>query len=226
MPKKIIALMLCVISLLSVSACSQNDETADDFLLQISGTYVELFPEMSNPEYRDIWLEAVTPIVGADNADIAVEQLIGHCTAEIYGAEAVSTYADDPDSTRFDCYFIGGVTRFVMDGHTIQGLDETGNEVFSHTYEPMDVENENGFIFYQTHDADAGQFTYFAFLPDTMDTTYHLEFRYSENQDDLQSWFEGNYAYWNAAAIAADYSEQTMHDVIHLFAEENLTSEE
>lgn len=225
MSRRIISLMLCVLCLFSVLACAQAETTADDFLPRISGTYVELFPEMSKAEYREIWLEAVTPLVGAEKAEAATDKLIGHCTAEIFGAEAIEAYAADPDSARFDCYFIGGVAQFVMDGYTIRGLDENGNEVFSHTYEQLDIENENGFIFYQTQDADAGQFTYFSFLPDTMDTTFHLEFRYSEDLNDLQNWFEGNYAYWNAAAIAADYSEQTMHDVIHLFAEENLTEE-
>lgn len=225
MSKKIISLVLCVLCLFSMMACSLAETESSDLLSQISGTYVELFPEMSKEEYRDIWLEAVTPLVGAENAEAATDKLIDHCTAEIYGAEALEAYAADPDSARFDCYFIGGVAQFVMDGNTIQGLDENGNEVFSHTYERLDMENENGFIFYQTQDADAGQFTYFSFLPDTMDTTFHLEFRYSEDLNDLQNWFEGNYAYWNAAAIAADYSNETMHDVIHLFAEENLSAE-
>lgn len=226
MLKKFLSLMLCIVCLFSVTACSQAEKVSEDFLSQISGTYVELFPEMSKAEYREIWLEAVTPLVGAENADVTTDKLLNHCTAEIYGAEATEAYTTDPDSTRFDCYFIGGVVQFVVDGHTIQGLDENGNEVFSHDYELMDIENENGFIFYHTQDADAGQFSYFAFSPDTMDTTYHLEFRYAEDLEDLQSWFEGNYAYWNAAGIAADYSEQTMHDVIHLFAEENLSTEE
>lgn len=225
MSKKIISLVLCVLCLFSMMVCSLAETESGDLLSQISGTYVELFPEMSKEEYRDIWLEAVTPLVGAENAEAATDKLIDHCTAEIYGAEAMEAYAADPDSARFDCYFIGGVAQFVMDGNTIQGLDENGNEVFSHTYERLDMENENGFIFYQTQDADAGQFTYFSFLPDTMDTTFHLEFRYSEDLNDLQNWFEGNYAYWNAAAIAADYSNETMHDVIHLFAEENLSAE-
>ena len=75
-------------------------------------------------------------------------------------------------------------------------------------------------------DDDAGQFTYFAFSPDTMETTYHLEFRYAEKIEDLQSWFEGEYAYWNVGAIAADYTDETMRDVITLFATENLSSEE
>lgn len=225
MYKKTIAKALCILCLLSVTACTQTEETTDDYLTRINGTYVELFPEMSKAEYHDIWLEAVTPLVGEDNADMAVEKLIGHCTAEIYGVEATEAYAADPDSTRFDCYFLGGVSQFVIDDHTIKGLDENGDTVFSHTYALMDMENENGFIFYQTTEADAGQFTYFAFSPDTMDTTYHLEFRYAEQLDDLESWFTGNYAYWNAAAIAADYTDQTMHDVIHLFAEENLSPE-
>lgn len=82
--------------------------------------------------------------------------------------------------------------------------------MFAHTYQKLDVDNENSFLFYQSEDADSGEFTYFAFAPDTMETTYHLEFRYAEDLDDLQSWYEGNYAYWNAAAIAEDYDQATM----------------
>ena len=78
----------------------------------------------------------------------------------------------------------------------------------------------------QHEDENSGQFTYFAFSPDTMETTYHLEFRYAEDLSDLQSWFEGNYAYWNAAAIAEDYDQATMENVIELFATENLSEAE
>lgn len=53
-----------------------------------------------------------------------------------------------------------------------------------------------------------------------------MEFRYAEDLSDLQSWFEGNYAYWNAAAIAVDYDQETMKNVIELFATENLTEAE
>ena len=75
-------------------------------------------------------------------------------------------------------------------------------------------------------DENSGEFTYFAFSPDTMETTYHLEFRYAEDLNDLQSWCEGNYAYWNAAAIAEDYDQATMENVIELFATENLSEAE
>ena len=105
-------------------------------------------------------------------------------------------------------------------------MDADGNVVFSHSYSPVDLENENGFLFYQSDDADAGQFTYFAFSPDTMEETFHLEFRYAEDLDDLQSWFEGSYAYWNVGAIAKDYTEEEILNAINLFATENLSGEE
>ena len=196
--------MLWVICLLSVAGCGQTktDEQAppadrsavtDDCLTTINGTYVELFPELSKPEYRNIWIDATTPLAGAENAEAATDMLLG------------------------------GVDKFVMDGHTSTGLDAQGQAVFSHTYKLLDEGNENGFIFYQSGDENSGEFTYFAFSPDVMETAYHLEFRYAEDLSDLQSWFKGNYAYWNAAAIAEDYDQATMENVIALFATENLS---
>ena len=41
--------------------------------------------------------------------------------------------------------------------------------MFAHTYQKLDVDNENSFLFYQSEDADSGEFTYFAFAPDTME---------------------------------------------------------
>ena len=226
MKKKIAALLMCALCLVSCLSLAGFAQAEDDYLTTINGTYVELFPELAKEEYRSIWIDATTPLVGSDNAEAATDTLLAMCMAEPYGTEATEKYAADPDSMAFNCYFLGGVAKFVVDGHTITGLDEEGNEVFSHTYQPMDIENENGFIFYQSEDADSGEFTYFAFSPDTMETTYHLEFRYAEDVDDLQSWFEGDYAYWNAAAIAEDYDLETMQNVIELFATENLGGEE
>ena len=250
MKKKIAAFVLCMFCLLSATGCAQkqNDITdtkapsattpapsatttvqeqhSDDYLTTISGTYVELFPELSKDEYRTIWIDATTPLVGAENAETATDMLLGMCMAEPYGKDAIDAYAADPDSMAFNCYFLGGVDKFVMDRHTIKGLDAEGKTVFSHTYQLLDVENENGFIFYQSEDPDAGEFTYFAFSPDNMESTYHLEFRYAEHLDDLQSWFEGSYAYWNAAAIAENYDLETMKNVIALFAAENLSDSE
>ena len=226
MKKKIAALLMCALCLVSCLSMAGFAQAEEDYLATIGGTYVELFPELSKEEYRHIWIDATTPLVGSDNAEAATDMLLAMCMAEPYGAEAIEKYAADPDSMAFNCYFLGGVAKFVVDGHTITGLDEEGKEVFSHTYQPMDIENENGFIFYQSEDEDSGEFTYFAFSPDTMETTYRLEFRYAEDVEDLMSWFEGSYAYWNAAAIAADYTDEIMADVISLFVTENLSDEE
>lgn len=240
MKKKIAALALCSLCVVyclcaagyaqaetgaTAAAVSQEAETGD-YLTTISGTYVELFPELAKEEYRSIWIDATTPLVGSENAESVTDMLLGMCMAEPYGAEATEKYAAEPDSMAFNCYFLGGVAKFIVDGHTITGLDDQGQTVFSHQYRLLDVENENGFIFYQSEDADSGEFTYFAFSPDTMQTTYHLEFRYAEDISDLQSWFEGSYAYWNAAAIAEDYDLETMENVISLFATENLADSE
>lgn len=253
MKKKLTAFLLSALLLLSLVGCTQRqtavttapettvaetaapetaaESTAEaaevaDYLTTIGGTYVELFPELSKPEYRSLWTAAAAPLVGEENAEAATDMLLGMCTAEIYGPEAAEKYAADPNAMAFDCYFLGGVKTFVIDGHTITGLDDQGKEVFSHTYDAMNVDNENGFIFYKSQDEGSGQFTYFAFSPDSMDTTYHLEFRYAQEESDLQSWFEGNFAYWNAAAIAADYDQATMENVINLFVQENLAGQE
>ena len=224
--KKLFALILCAVSLF-VFCAAGTAETADaDFLSQIPGTYVELFPELSKEEYHDTWLSVVTPLVGEENAEDAISMLLNMCMGSLYGEEAIAKYTDDPDSMQFNCYFLGGVAKMTIEGNTISGVDADGNEIFRHEYTAMDVENENGFLFYQTADADAGQFTYFAFSPDTMEDTWHLEFRYAEDLNDLQSWFEGNYAYWNVGAIAEDATEEQVLAAINLFVTENLSEEE
>lgn len=191
MKKKFVAVALSAVCLLSAVGCGQQSAStassassvsssvassasasqvmdAEDYLSGISGTYVELFPEMAKSEYRNLWIDAATPLVGEDNAESATDMLLGMCMAEPYGEEAVEKYAADPDSTAFNCYFLGGVEKFVMNGDTITGLDAQGQEVFAHTYQKLDVDNENSFLFYQSEDADSGEFTYFAFAPDTM----------------------------------------------------------
>ena len=135
MKKKFAAFVLCVICLLSAAGCGQTktDEqtppaadqstTTDDYLTGIGGTYVELFPELSKSEYRNIWIDATAPLVGAENAEATTDLLLGMCMAEPYGPEAAEKYEADPDSMAFNCYFLGGIDKFVMDGHMITGLD-------------------------------------------------------------------------------------------------------
>ena len=93
MKKKFAAFILCVLCLLSAVGCGQaktdeqtppTDQSAvtDDYLTTISGTYVELFPELSKSEYRNIWIDATTPLVGAENAETTTDMLLGMCMAE------------------------------------------------------------------------------------------------------------------------------------------------
>ncbi len=42
---------------------------SEDFLSEVQGTYVELFPELSKEEYHQKWVDAVTPLVGEENAE-------------------------------------------------------------------------------------------------------------------------------------------------------------
>lgn len=162
MKKKFVAFALCLLSVagcasqqLAAAASSAEEQdteasttegqeaVSEDYLKGISGTYMELFPELSKEEYRDIWIDAVTPLAGEENAETTTDMLLGMCMAEVYGPEAAEKYEADPGSMAFDCYFLGGVDKFVMDGDTITGLDEQGQEVFSHTYKQLEEENEN-----------------------------------------------------------------------------------
>ncbi|MCI5847591.1 MAG: hypothetical protein MRZ98_08095 [Clostridiales bacterium] len=223
--KKMVSVLLALVCLLAFGQVSLAEET-DAFLAQIAGTYVELFPEMAKEEYHQAWIDDVTPYVGAENAEDTVAYLLNVCMGSLYGQEAIDKFTADPEAMQFNCYFLGGVKKMTVDGNVISGVDENGNQVFSHSYTAMNLDNENGFLFYQSDDADAGQFSYFAFSPDTMADTYHLEFRYAEKLEDLQSWFEGDYAYWNVGAIAEDYTQEQILSAINLFATENTAGEE
>ena len=91
MKKKFVAVALSAVCLLSAVGCGQQSAStassassvsssvassasasqvmdAEDYMSGISGTYVELFPEMAKSEYRNLWIDAATPLVGEDNA--------------------------------------------------------------------------------------------------------------------------------------------------------------
>ena len=99
MKKRIAAIVLCVFCLLAIAGCSQSKPDAEtaqptaaqetgDYLTTISGTYEELFPQLAKAEYRDLWIDATTPLVGAENAETATDTLLAMCMAEPYGPEA------------------------------------------------------------------------------------------------------------------------------------------
>ena len=59
-----------------------------------------------------------------------------------------------------------------------------------------------------------------------MDTTWHIEFRYGSDLDALGQYDAGDYAYWLAAGISTDYTQEDIENCIQLFCTENLSEAE
>ena len=207
------------------AALPEGSSEAAELLENIKGTYEPLFPVITKPEYDQLWLDPCMAIVGEEAAPQAAEMLKAACNGTIYGQEAIEAFGDGSNGAQFDCLFIGGVSTITFDGATISGADESGNQVFSHEYAYTGKLVLGGMMegyLYETADEDAGEFKYFYMMPDTPATTFHLEFRYGSNVDDLTKYNEGPYAYWLAAGLPVDADEETIKNVITLFYEENL----
>ena len=232
--KKTLALVL-TLCLLMMTAAFGMAETADDsaeavaFMDSIKGTYEPLFPVITKPEYDQIWLDPCIAALGEEAAPAAAEMLKSACNGTIYGQEAIDAFGDGSNGAQFDCLFINGVYRITFDGMTISGVDEKGETVFSHEYTYTGhlslAGMMDGYLF-ETADEDAGEFRYFYMMPDTPATTYHLEFRYGSDKENLAKYNEGPYAYWLAAGFPTDAGEEMIRNVITLFCEENLTKEQ
>ena len=229
--KKMISVLLTaafLAAMLIIPAAAEMDERLE----ALQGSYIELFPEFAKEEFHDYWLECIGEYADdTETAEMFYQMLVGSCMGELMGQEAVEAYSADPDSIVFDCFFTNGVALITIEGDVISGFDADGNMVFSHTYSytediPMNVggmtfEGMNFHIY--KADAENDAFTYFAFADDTPAETYHLEFRYGPALENIGAYYEGEYAYWLAAAIPADYAESSMmQDCIKLFVDENM----
>ena len=231
--KKLLPVMLAFALVISLGAgvkaetAPQADDAADAAALleNVKGTYEPLFPLITKPEYDQIWLDPLVAALGEDAAAPMAEMLKSSCSGTIYGQEAVDAYGDGSNGLQFDCVFINGVSTITFDGNTISGADENGNQVFSHEYAYVSKLSLSGLMegyLFETADADAGEFKYFYMMPDTPATTFHLEFRYGSNIDDLSKYNERPYAYWLAAGFPVDADADMINNVITLFVEENI----
>ena len=203
------------------------DEAAEAAALleAVKGTYEPLFPVITDPQYDALWLDPCVAALGDEFGPVAAEMLKEACNGTLYGQEAVDAFGDGYEGAQFDCLFINGPAFITFDGETISGTDESGAEVFSHAYAYVGKLLLGGMMegfLYETADADAGEFRYFYLMPDTPATTFHLEFRYGSDVDDLAKYNEGPYAYWLAAAFPVDADAAMIENVISLFCEENL----
>ena len=220
---------------------AETEASSDDFgvwtaLAGDNGTtYPNLFKVILSDEDYSYWYDYSAAVVGEDNAKSTVDYLRSFISADIYGDEAVAAYAD-ADSFLFDCWYLNDVDTFTFKDDTAT-ITKTDGSSETHTYEYLGVyqigEGETmkyqGQEFCPAFDVDvykstddAGDFTYFLFRDDTMETTYHTEFRYGDDLDELQKYLEGKYAYWLSAGISQDPDKATLENVISLFCLENM----
>ena len=229
--KKAISLVLTLCLLMMIAAFGVA-ETADgsaealELMENVKGTYEPLFPVITAPEYDQIWKDPCVKALGEEAGAAMAEMMQSYCAGTLYGQEAVDAFGDGSNGMQFACGFINGVATITFDGLTISGADESGKTVFSHEYAYVSKLSMSGMMegyLFETADEDAGEFKYFYMMPDTPATTYHLEFRYGSNADDLAKMLEGPYAYWLAAGFPVDADAEMINKVITLYCEENLT---
>ena len=199
----------------------ENESAAEQLLQGLQGIYQELWPVVLADEYHQTWLDNCASLAGAENAESAAEMLSSMVTGTLTGEDAVNAYKDG--NKAYCCEFLQDVERFTFDGSTISGTDGNGNEVFRHNYHYTGMEDVRGFSIFESDDADSGEFTYFCLAPDTMDTTWHIEFRYGSDLDALNAYDSGRYAYWLASGISVDCTLQDIESAIELFCTENLS---
>lgn len=204
-------------------AADENEAAAKQLLVDLTGSYQELWPVILADTYEPLWIENCKELVGEENAQAAYEKLASMVTGKIYGEEAVEAYADG--NGVYDCEFTQNVSTLKFDGaaSAISGYDADGKELFTHTYHYIGMEEIRGLYEYESDDADSGEFTYFCIAPDTNTTTYHIELRYGSDINALAQYDAGNYAYWLASGISTEYDQAMVENCIKLFCTENLS---
>ena len=250
--KKLISVLLALMLFVMPSTCAFAENTGREQKVEatkdideafgvfpaIAGkdgtTYVGLFDVIISEQWTPVWEDYVAAIAGEDVADDLTAHLQSAISSDIYGEEAVAAFADG--GYAFDCDFINGAQSITFMDDTITIL-KTDGESETHTYEYMGIYNigENETMMYQGMEIpmafpvdvyrstdEAGEFNYFLLREDTMEETWHIEFRYGRDLDQLQGYLVGPYAYWLAAGIDESADEDTINKVIALFCLENM----
>ena len=197
-------------------------------------TYISLFDTIATEEWNPLWEDYVGAVVGEDAAPAIASALQGSVTSDLHGEEAIDAFADG--GYAFDCHFINGVQSLIFKDNTVTIL-KTDGTLETHTYEYLGKYNigEGKTMMYQGAEIsmafpvdvykstdEAGEFNYFMMREDTMNTTWHLEFRYGSDLEALQGYMVGPYAYWLAAGIDEKADADTISSVIALFCLENM----
>ncbi len=197
-------------------------------------TYVSLFDVIISDRWTPVWQDYIAAVIGEDTSADMTARLQSSITSELYGEAAIAAFADG--GYAFDCDFINGAQSITFQGSTATILKTDGTSE-THTYEYLGQYNvgEAETMIYQGMEIsmafpvdvyrstdEAGEFNYFFLREDTMAETYHIEFRYGKDLEELQGYLVGPYAYWLAAGIDESADEETIRNVIALFCLENM----
>jgi len=223
---------------MTVHAASADAESLGGIFPSVAGdngtTYVSLFDVIISDTWTPVWTDYVAAVVGEDYAADMTSALQGAITSELYGEAAVAAFADG--GYAFDCDFINGAEKITFRDDTVT-VERTDGAAETHTYEYLGKYSVGGTetMMYQGTEIsmafpvdvyksadEAGEFNYFLLREDTMEETYHIEFRYGRDLEELQGYLVGPYAYWLAAGIDEDADEETICRVIALFCLENM----
>lgn len=192
----------------------------DAALTALRATYKPLFHGgVFESQYDAYWHDYTAAIIGADEADAMVDML-----KTVIGANE-----GEQGENHFFCGFTGELETLTFDGSTISGA-KGGEELFSHEYRYIGTDGlymgetlvMPGFAIYESVDGNEDAYKYFFIASDTPDETYHIEFRYGSDMDQLIQYDTGDYAYWLAAGIPMDADETFYEQVIALFCLENM----
>ena len=197
-------------------------------------TYVSLFDVIVSDQWTPVWVDYVSAVIGEDMAAEMTSGLQNAITSDLYGEAAVAAFADG--GYAFDCDFINGAQSLTFKDDTVTILRTNGASE-THIYEYLGQYNvgDGETMLYQGMEIpmafpvdvyksidEAGEFNYFLLREDTMEETYHIEFRYGRDLEALQGYLVGPYAYWLAAGIDEAADEDTIRCVIALFCLENM----
>ena len=211
---------------LGVNAQVNDDQplSGEDFLKGLKGTYVELFSTKTclNPRFEPLWKSEVLKFVDASKADNVLASIRGVCQGTRIGNDAIS-YCKEQGTMQFCCTFLQGVSRFVVKGRTISGYNADNNLVFAHKYHFLEKDGNGNYLF-ESDDSNLDEFRFFWFMPDSPKSTYHIEFRYGNDKEQLSQMMEGKYAFWMAAGVREGHEDEWRKGIC-LFVEERLKGE-
>ena len=237
--KKLVSVFLSLCLLLATAAFGLAEAPAQTGVFPaVAGengtTYVSLFDVIISDKWTPVWQEYIAAVIGEDAAPDMTARLQSSITSELYGEAAAEAFANG--GYAFDCDFINGAQSITFKDDTATILKTDGTSE-THSYEYLGQYNvgEKETMMYQGTEIsmafpvdvyrstdEAGEFNYFFLREDTMAETYHIEFRYGRDLEELQGYLVGPYAYWLAAGIDAEADEGTIRRVIALFCLENM----